>query len=74
MADEIKVNPTPNQRNLQDVAIELTQLYYRDRVVGEVGNIQETYLKFFSIASHAFNSSDERLDAYLPDSIKNPVD
>jgi hypothetical protein len=29
MADEVRISPTPIQRNLLDVAVDLTNLYYR---------------------------------------------
>lgn len=50
MADAIKVNPTPIQRNILDVATELTQLYYKASSPANVEEIQETYSKFYAIA------------------------
>ncbi|WP_297422120.1 hypothetical protein [Clostridium sp.] len=55
MADNINVNaePTPIQRNAEDVAIELTQLYYEKgdyTAPITIEKIQETYSKFYATA------------------------
>jgi len=36
MAEDIKVNLKPIQRNINDVALELTQLYYENHHMGDV--------------------------------------
>lgn len=57
MADEIKVSPTPIQRNYNDVAMELTQLYYKANHTGEytIERIQEVYKHFYAIAISSHN-------------------
>lgn len=57
MADEIKVNPTPIQRNFNDVAMELTQLYYKVSHPGEhtIERIQEVYKHFYAISIFSHN-------------------
>lgn len=53
MSNEAKVNPTPIQRNLNDVAMELTQLYYRAQNTGKeytIERIHEVYKHFYAIA------------------------
>ncbi|MCB2300641.1 hypothetical protein [Clostridium tagluense] len=50
MEEEIKVNPTPIQRNINDVAMELTQLYYRSQNSNSIEKIQEVYRKFYATA------------------------
>lgn len=56
MADEVKVNPTPIQRNLFDVATDLTKLFYEDKSPSSVDEIAETYLKFYITAKAAYNN------------------
>lgn len=51
MSDEIKVKPTPIQRNVLDVAMELTQLYYECVTPKGVEEIQETFSKFYTTAA-----------------------
>lgn len=50
MANDIKVSPTPIQRNLNDVAVELTQLYYKDNTASSVEDVKKTYIEFFKTA------------------------
>ena len=48
MAETIRVEPTPIQRNLFDVAVELTQLYFETKRPDSVTEIQEVYTEFYS--------------------------
>jgi hypothetical protein len=47
MAEEIKVSPTPIQRNLLDVATELTKLYYETHTPSDVEEVKNTYSEFY---------------------------
>lgn len=47
MADEIKVSQAPIQRNLLDVAIELTKLYYESCTPKDVEEVKNTYGEFY---------------------------
>jgi hypothetical protein len=55
MNNEVKIVPTPIQRNLNDVAMELTELYFSRHSGSEctIENIQNTYKKFYAIAMNA---------------------
>jgi hypothetical protein len=65
MADDIKVNPAPIQRNYNDVAVELTQLYYSHISPASIAEIQETYFKMYTAASYAGRGKVD-LEQYLP--------
>ena len=60
MANEVKVNPTPIQRNVLDVATELTQFYYRGRTVKDADTLAQTFMKFYVTAAviHGASFSD----------------
>lgn len=66
MADDIRVNPTPIQRNTLDVATELTQLYFSRVAFESIEEIQETFLKFYTVAYHA-NRAKVDFDKYMPE-------
>jgi hypothetical protein len=53
--NEVKIVPTPIQRNLNDVAMELTELYFSRHSGSEctIENIQNTYKKFYATAMNA---------------------
>jgi hypothetical protein len=72
MADEIKVVPTPIQRNENDVATELTMLYFRDKPVGSAEEIQTIFVKMFAAvgAAHAGPAVRTYLKNYLPEELK----
>jgi hypothetical protein len=80
MAENINVSsePTPIQRNAEDVAIELTQLYYRKgdyTTPLTIEGIQETYSKFYATArmmNRYGNKSDTvpKLEAMLPETLR----
>jgi hypothetical protein len=51
MSEEIKVKPTPIQRNEFDVAMELTEYYLKyNRQDKTVDLIQDTFVKFYAMA------------------------
>jgi len=66
MADDIKVSPTPIQRNPLDVATELTQLYSQFASFKSVEDMQEIFLKFFAVAKTANIRGYDDLKQYLP--------
>lgn len=76
MADEIKVAPTPIQRNELDVATELTQIYFKSNVPQSVEEVQITFTKMYAAVGAAklggSNSSalKSHLKAYLPEELK----
>lgn len=78
MADNINVSPTPIQRNAEDVAIELTQLYYEKGDYSAsitIEEIQETYSKFYATARamHEYGRSSstfKKLEEMLPKTLK----
>ncbi|MBU3215842.1 hypothetical protein LL033_11835 [Clostridium estertheticum] len=63
MSDQVKVNPTPIQRNINDVAMELTELYYSASNGSEytVEKIQQTYRKFYATAELMTSTPSEEL-------------
>jgi hypothetical protein len=70
MADDIRVSPTPIQRNVKDVALELTLLYYQNNNTDSIEEIQETYAKFYAIAETLRRSHYKEFGGLLPNSIK----
>ncbi len=55
-SEDIKVEPTPIQRNDRDVAVELTKLYYSTFGFKNADEIANTYLKFYATAAGASES------------------
>jgi hypothetical protein len=73
MADEIKVAPTPIQRNELDVATELTQIYFKSRTPESVEDIQITFAKMFAAvfaAKHGGSALKPHMKAQLPEELK----
>lgn len=73
MAKDIRVNPTPIQRNLNDVAMELTQLYYREHPINDIEEVQETYAKFYAIAAKMYYPNHKVFDKLIPEEIINKL-
>lgn len=71
MSNELTTKPSPIQRNLNDVAVELTQLFYKSRPPQTVQEIQETYFKFYSIAQIASNDGYKIDTEFIPENIRN---
>ena len=71
MSDDIKIAPTPIQRNCFDVAVELTQLYCKSARIDEKARarIAETFSVFYATAKLCEYSSN--LTELLPDNLKN---
>jgi len=70
MADEVRVSPTPIQRNVNDVALELTKMYYETYNVGSIEEIQETYARFYAIAAR-MDSGIRTYDKLITEKILN---
>lgn len=73
MADNINVSPTPIQRNSLDVATELTELYYSSNSVGDIQEIQETFLKFYAIADMARRTHHTSFKDFLPENVSKLI-
>jgi hypothetical protein len=74
MPEDIKVKPTPIQRNTLDVATELTQLYFSRYNPDTPEEIQEVFLKFYAVAEAADNINYRYLKAYLPKEINKIIE
>jgi hypothetical protein len=72
MADEIKVVPTPIQRNEFDVATELTQIYFNSRTPDSVEDIQVTFVKMYAAvyAAEYGGRLTAHLAALVPEELK----
>ena len=66
----MEVKPTPIQRNINDVAIELTELYYSQYKFNSIDELSDTYSKFYSTVSILGVCSTEKMKNYLPDVFK----
>ena len=55
MSEDLKVKPTPIQRNSLDVAMELTEMYYVSHNQGDLEEMQNTFAKFYSSVQVAQN-------------------
>lgn len=70
MADEIKVSPTPIQRNAHDVAIELLHIYLQGQFASDkpmdIDYLRETYLKLYATARVAEYTKIGDLKKYVP--------
>jgi hypothetical protein len=69
MAEDIRVNLKPIQRNLHDVALELTQLYYENHHMGDVEEVQETYARFYAIAAKMDYLSNRDFDKMISEEV-----
>ncbi|MDX8291434.1 hypothetical protein SLL00_16610 [Metabacillus indicus] len=49
---DINVKPTPIQRNSADVAVELTELFFRTNAVENANHVKEIYSEFFATAEY----------------------
>lgn len=58
MSEDIKVSTTPIQRNLNDVALELTTLFFSKQNNSQftIKNIQDAYTDFHATAKTAYFS------------------
>lgn len=68
LSETIDVNPTPIQRNANDVAIELTQLYVK-KFQTEPENLEDIYARFFAISRTLSSKRPERLSNLIPEDL-----
>lgn len=66
MADNIRVSPTPIQRNSADVATDLVQLHTRLKAT-DVNEIGDLYKKYYAIAETLRKKGPNDLAKLLPD-------
>lgn len=69
MADTVKVEPTPIQRNKHDVALELLAMH-SDKKRMEASEIEELYAKYYALALYLERSSVTKLQSLLSDELK----
>ncbi|AJD31186.1 hypothetical protein AAGC94_01120 [Clostridium sporogenes] len=80
MAEEIRENliPTPIQRNSNDVAMELLDIYLIDQYESDkpikVDDLINLYLKFYATAKMAERVHYKYLKEYLPEGLKEMAD
>lgn len=73
VAEDIKVKPTPIQRNKYDVAVELTNLYYSAAPISSVDEIANTFLQFFATAEGAEFIYTKELLEFMPEKLAKLV-
>ncbi len=74
MVNDINVKPTPIQRNALDVATELTLKYYSMYSTESVEEMQEIFLKFYSVAEAGRILNYAELKEYMPEKMKQIID
>ncbi|MFL0196991.1 hypothetical protein ACJDU8_15700 [Clostridium sp. WILCCON 0269] len=74
MSNDVRVEPTPIQRNMLDVATELTQLYFRNKSVDSVDEIGETFVRFHTLVRTLRQGDVSSFKEYLPENIKNIIE
>jgi len=67
MGDKIEVKHVPVQRNVLDVATDLTLAYTATYGIGSVEEMQQVFLKFYAVAQHAWNAGRTEMAKYLPE-------
>jgi hypothetical protein len=65
MPDNLTVSPTPIQRNVLDVAMELTTLYYRNSSEADIEKIDAIFARFYAAARELSSTRTEDLRKYL---------
>lgn len=74
MSEEVKVKPTPIQRNPHDVAIELLKIHIQNETVDySVEGLQNLYAKFYSTARCLESVHFKYLKDYLPKELKELI-
>lgn len=74
MSDHIDVSPTPIQRNLNDVATELTVQYYKIHPDMKPEEIQEVYAQFYAVAILMKATNYVNLKDFMSDKLKEMID
>ncbi|OPX89588.1 MAG: hypothetical protein A4E53_01471 [Pelotomaculum sp. PtaB.Bin104] len=70
MSDEIKVKPTPIQRNTLDVAIELTKLHFDKTGYESLEILERTFIELYSMVKMLERSSSDTLRKFIPENMK----
>lgn len=73
MSNEVKVAPTPVQRNSLDVALELTQMYFRAKSTNSPDEIAEIFSKFLATSRIFEHTSYDTLKKLLPENLKDAL-
>lgn len=71
LSNDIKVSPTPIQRNAFDVAVELTKMNFKTRDTTNPDEIAEVFVKFLAAAILFKGTDYNTLRDLLPDKLKN---
>lgn len=73
MSNDLKIRPTPIQRNELDVAMELTQLHFKELSIEGEDHIKKVFTEYYSLIKSleytAFNDR-KKLYEFLPEDIK----
>ncbi|MFD2681199.1 hypothetical protein [Bacillus seohaeanensis] len=69
MADTVKVDPNPIQRNKFDVAIELVNLHKRNFGLSSGKEIEELFAKYYALAKYLEDNSVDELESLIDQSI-----
>lgn len=65
IANDIKVSPTPIQRNALDVAMELTKMYV-ERTPVDAEELDSVFARFYAVANTLQNKSSSHLSVLIP--------
>ncbi|MBT2599101.1 MULTISPECIES: hypothetical protein [unclassified Oceanobacillus] len=72
MAETVSVNPSPIQRNTNDVAIELTKLYGSRFGFASEEELENTYARYYALAK-TLELNYRGLDNLVPEDILNKI-
>ncbi|WP_099157284.1 hypothetical protein [Virgibacillus ndiopensis] len=73
MAENIKVKPTPIQRNPLDVAMELTKIYIEKGFQTEPENLEDIYSRFYAVAATLHHKHPDYLKKLVPDELLSKI-
>lgn len=70
MADKVEVDPTPIQRNAFDVAMELTDLYWKNSSEANIEKIDSIFSRFYATARILQHTNIDTLRKYVSEDFK----
>lgn len=76
MAEDIRVKPTPIQRNYLDVATELTQLHIKTFPIESKDDIKKTFAEYYSLVMRleiTRRTDSTKLKDFLPEDISKKL-
>lgn len=73
MADTVGVKPHPIQRNTNDVAMELTELYARFFSFSSEEEIKQRFAEFYALADFLRITHPSKFASFVPDEILNEI-